>query len=306
MTDTTLNSYDHYVSQTYLKHFGFKKGKKDFVWMYRKKYGVVKGVPTDSICGEYSGDICEAFENKFALREILNLIEFAWNPFIEAIKNNNLLETHRELSNDDKIPFLEKILLFISYVRCLSPTMRNLSKEQNETLFSKVILPLQTKLDSRLDANDSIKKGTIKIEIGNNSYYKGQGINHLVDFAKILSKRTWVILKNSTRIKFITSDTPFISLLNRDLYLPLTPEYALIFSHFQSDKIKHYNVTAAEVENYNKNIVQWASDLVISSQENSEIKELVDKYREYKPTSKITLFPNGIITFQHQAIKSEN
>lgn len=60
MVHTLLDSYDHYVSATYLKNFS-KTPKHIFA--YRKKQMLEREMAISSICGTRGGDICHNFEN---------------------------------------------------------------------------------------------------------------------------------------------------------------------------------------------------------------------------------------------------
>ena len=86
---TLLKSYDHYVSETYLKKFS-KTPKHVFV--YRKKEKLEREMNIGSICGTRGGDICRGLGNIYALREILSDLEPAWNIFIESVKSRRILE----------------------------------------------------------------------------------------------------------------------------------------------------------------------------------------------------------------------
>src|SRR5262249_46928931 len=153
----------------YLKHFSFAKVKALFTYIYTKKRALQREVPIKTICGEIGGDICEEFENKFGLREILNLIEPSWNPFIESIKNNNLIATHEKLSKNEEIPFLAKVSLYMSFLRCFSPTMRKLLKQQTETMCREAVLLKLSNSNNPLDkyAYENLQKGNLKVAIGN-------------------------------------------------------------------------------------------------------------------------------------------
>lgn len=302
MTNKSLNSRDHYVSQTYLKHFCSSPG---FAFLHIKKVTFCKPVPIKSICYERGGDICDRFENKYGLRQILNRVEPSWNIFIQAIKNNNLIETHHLHFENQEMSFLEKICLFMAYLRALSPTMHKLEKEKRETIINKYILPLIADSNhSQLDDNSrkAIKNENIIVEIGDRNYYKAESIRILSDLPNTLYKRNWKVLRNSTNVKFITSDTPFISLINGDLYLPITPDYALIIENSFGNIISYKKVTKNDVKEYNKKIVQWASDQIISSTDDIGISKLVDKYRNYKPTNKFNSIQHDgsiILSTQH-------
>lgn len=131
MTNKSLDSYDHYVSRTYLRNFLYLP-KPEHVFVYRKKEKLEKPMPINSICGERGGDICTRFENPFGLREILAKIEPIWHVFITAVSNKNILSVNLTETTADKITFLEKVSLYIAYLRCLSPTFHELCRKINQ------------------------------------------------------------------------------------------------------------------------------------------------------------------------------
>jgi hypothetical protein len=309
MAHTNLNSLDHFYSQTCLRYFSYSPGH---VFMYRKKEKFEKSVPINSICCERGGDICESFENKFGLRQILDMVEPTWNIFIDGIKNKSINEIHAVHSQNSEIPFLEKVSLFISYLRCLSPTILRLLKEHHEEILNKFVLPLSATIENNqmdIATRELIQNGDIKVTIGNKSYYKNEVINFMAEMAQILYNKGWKVLINTTDTKFITSDTPFISLANGALYLPLTPEYALIFKPFPDSNIEYKKINRQEVKNYNKEIVKWASDQIISSTDDLGISKLVNKYRNYEVKNEYTSIKEKKgekIFFQHRAKLKEN
>lgn len=290
MSHRKLTSRDHYVSQTYLKHFSCHTG---YVFIYRKKEKLAKEVPIKSICYEKGGDICEDSTNKFSLRDLLAEIEPLWNNFIYAMKQRRILETNLDYSSTNQEPsFLGKISLFLSYLRCLSPEVNRLGKKRQELIANKTILPLLVNVeDDRLDeiTRESIRNGGYEAQIGNDQYYKGMGAKVLSKIATELYNRQWEILENTTDIKFVTSDTPLIPLVKPafierrpSLYLPLTPSHALLMKRGDS-AINYKNINRrAEIKEYNKEITKSAADIIISSSNDSGIAKLVDRYRDHE------------------------
>ncbi len=290
MTHRSLNSRDHYVSRTYLKHFCCSP---EHVFMYRKKEKFEKAAPVGTICCEPGGDICEHFTNKFVIREILSEIEPKWNIFINAVKNKNIVDVHKAESKAGERSFLESISLYIAYLRCLSPVVNKLAKEAREGVFNKFTLPLLADFeDERLDEDvrQSIRNGEFRVEIGDKQYYKAMGVHALLSIAVEFYERDWEVLINKSDVGFITSDTPIIPLpvaellLNEKapIYLPLTSNYALLIRPNQGWCIKYRDISRVKVKEYNKEIVKWAVDKVISSADDTGVSKLVDKYRNYE------------------------
>src|ERR1700722_9492129 len=82
-------SEDHYVAQTYLKHFGDPK-IGGMLHGYKKPSG--QGFPCwpGDICREWDGDINPTLKNPKLLGDFRALFEPHWNPSIEKILSGRL------------------------------------------------------------------------------------------------------------------------------------------------------------------------------------------------------------------------
>ncbi|HRD69205.1 MAG TPA: DUF4238 domain-containing protein [Legionella sp.] len=294
---TLLDSYDHYVSVTYLKNFS-KNPKHVFV--YRKKRALEREMAIGSICGARGGDVCHNFENIYALREVLADIEPAWNIFIESVQSRRVIETNASTPKVSDLTLLSRIGLYVAYLRCLSPTMLGLGQEQHERILNDYLLKMLA--ESNHENIDSIIKkaildGKIKAKIDDKDYFKAKSAGFLATLGNLIDQRNWEILVNKSSTKFITSDTPCIlpeflskthttleTVANRKLdpiYLPLTPDHALLIRADFGRKLSYTKVSPYQVKQFNKEIVKSAYDMVISYEYDYGISKLVDKYRHY-------------------------
>lgn len=297
MVHTLLGSYDHYVSKTYLQNFS---KTPEHIFAYRKKKVLETEMAISSICGTRGGDICYNFENIYALREILSNLEPAWNIFIESVQSQRVIETNTSTPKVADLTLLSRICLYIAYLRCLSPTMLGLGQEQHERILNDYLLMMLAKsnhegIDS--DVKKAILDGKIKAYIDDKDYFKARSAGFLAEFGHLIDQRNWEILINKSSTKFITSDTPcilpeFLSVSHRileivtnrkpdPLYLPLTPDHALLIRSELGRKLSYTEVTPYQVRQLNKEIVKSAYDLVISYEYDSGISKLVNKYRNY-------------------------
>lgn len=294
MANNKLDSYDHYVPRTYLKHFSCHE---KHVFAYSKKRLLDKPVPINSICGIRGGDIINFSSDKFGLRNLLKDIEKEWNLFLDLCKNKNLIQKINEPVQPEETPFLIKISIFMSYLLNLSPHLmsnRHLSEiifnMQKHKIYDKDIL-----IDKLLKKGiDLIDKGEMVMSIEQDDYYKYMGMRSLIETAKGIYDKRWILLFNSSDVDFITSDTPAIHftqdthehlLYHAQIYLPLTPKHAILIDPVRSSTIEYKEVTQGDVKKYNKQMIKFASDLVIASSKDPDpkISKLVEKYRSYKP-----------------------
>ena len=197
-----LNSYDHYVAQTYLRYFSCYK---NHVFVYRKKTGKKRSKGPEEIkkiCGKQGWDICQHLENVYALREFLNVIEPAWNLFIQSIKDETIHEIEMHESSD--IPVIMKGVLYIAYLRVLSPRSIEMAQKLREGIANH-LLPIRADKIEGLTAKQRklLKDGKIQVQFNDPVYFKGFAINQLDWVPQYIYSRNWDILINKTKTKFI-------------------------------------------------------------------------------------------------------
>lgn len=302
MVHKNEKSQDHYVSQTYLTHFSFSE---KFVYVYRKKEKYEKDIPIKSICVEVGGDLCNFYENRFAVREILSKCEPLWNIFIESVLNKTLADVDSPLLSldENEIPLYEWVLLYLAYLRCWSPVSIQQLRLQEEFFYNRCVLPFSRGIDDVL--RSKISNGSVRVEIDDKDYHKHQVIQLLCSVAKEFRGKNWDILVNETDVKFITSDTPFTPMFP-SLYLPLTPRYALVIRSDSGAKINYKKIDKKTVKKYNKEVVKYAKDLVISSEMCGKLSRLVDNHRYFRPevVFHVDESNTGVmkVFFQHKSI----
>lgn len=317
---TDLNSYDHYVAQTYLRHFSCYK---NHVFVYRKKTGAKRSKGPENIkkiCGERGWDICHHLENAYALREFLNVIEPAWNIFIQSIKDETLheIETHEA----SELPVIMKGILYITYLRLLSPRSIEMAQKLREGIANQLLATQVDKIeDLTPKQRQLIKDGKIQVQFNDPVYFKGFSLNHLYEVSEYIYSRNWDILINNTKTKFITSDNPLIfknfymkqgKIIHIDnqfmpLYIPLTPDIGLVIRKEQGTQINYKETLEEEVNALNEEMVKFATDLVITSHNKDEpnINTWMDKYKDTSPSvvfNEVNLGYQKIITMQQKPV----
>ncbi|HAW6249041.1 TPA: DUF4238 domain-containing protein [Legionella pneumophila] len=317
---TDLNSYDHYVAQTYLRHFICYK---NHVFVYRKKTGTKRSKGPEkikNICHKQGWDICQHLDNVYALREFLNVIEPAWNLFIKSIKDETLheIETHES----GELPVIMKGVLYIAYLRLLSPRSIKMAQKLREGMANQFLATQADKIeDLTSKQRQLIKDGKIQVQFNDPVYFKGFAINQLDWLPQYIYSRNWDILINNTKTKFITSDNPIIfknfylkngRIIQVDnqfmpLYIPLTPDIGLVIKKEQGTQINYKESLEAEVNALNEEMVKFATDLVISSHNKEDpcINTWMDKYKDTSPDvvfNEINFGQEKIITMQQKPV----
>ncbi|MGP0001312.1 MAG: DUF4238 domain-containing protein [Acetobacteraceae bacterium] len=104
---------DHYVAQTYLKHFA---GSDGMLRAYRKSDGKRFPCRPSDVCHEWNGDIIADFlSDPTALARYRKIFEPAWNPAIKELGKG-------QISNANKLA----IAGYWSNLLAFTPTCRRL------------------------------------------------------------------------------------------------------------------------------------------------------------------------------------
>src|SRR5580704_14206746 len=84
---------DHYVAQTYLKHFA---GSDGMLRAYRKSDGKHFPCRPNDVCHEWNGDIIEDFlSDPTALATYRKIFEPAWNPAIKELEKDQISNANK-------------------------------------------------------------------------------------------------------------------------------------------------------------------------------------------------------------------
>lgn len=228
---------NHFVSRGYLRFFCNEEEK---IIVYDKKDENVYTTTVGNIC--VKKNIYNCIENNQ---------EISWEDFYTEIDRNipktiNKIKQNCEISVIEK-PLQENIkqeLALIMVIQMLRTPERIFSQTD---LYDKILKDFRTDLNNE-DVIDKEEKLKILEKYSSKEYYKGialRGMNipeKLIKYVNILLDRTWVIYKNGTKNKFITSDNPLIlynfingnigmkngiGRLDTIIIYPITPEYLI-------------------------------------------------------------------------------
>lgn len=304
-----MESNDHYVSQTYLRHFANPNG--DIV-PYYKNAQVVVGKPKrpKSICFETEGDTNKYFQNPRLLDEFLPAFENPWNNNIASLENGFL---------DKNIKF--ELAGYIAFLRSCSPTAKRLGQR----MIAGAIEPMAYEIGlSGLDKADYLSDKD-KLALRNAFHKREIEINIDRDFAHAQSMRAligllhryycshWLVLINETNIPFITSDNPAI-LYYKDIhqqiaqtYLPFKPSMALLIApdldiaRPNVEDVNRYDnshnifgvIKESCVNKFNEAIVKSAERLVLHQNKEDWLEQLVRQYSKWRVDTIVSRLPTN-------------
>lgn len=289
---------DHYIAETYLKHF---LGNDGFLHVYRKSDGKYFPARPRDICHEWDGDIIQEFlANPNLLGEYRNLFEPAWNPAVAQLASGRV-------SREDKLA----ISGYLANLLVCTPAWRRISiKGNNANLLHtlKVHDALNTKHgkpDIKIkEALAALDSGQFKLDT-KPDFIRAICARHLMQYAWIFYNSNWLILRNDTATGFITSDNPAAfddpgpwrgQQPRLPRHFPITPGLCVScdmtlaerhdskpnFSLPPLGTVTATNARPAEVKRVNKAIVLCAEDFVILSQKTPSLEALTRKYATWR------------------------
>jgi hypothetical protein len=292
-------SHDHFVAQTYLKHWcdpktgmlrAYSKGGKEFPCY-----------PKD-VCREWNWDTNPAFRgNADLLADFRKAFEPFWKPTVASIRT-------AALSSGDKFTLAG----YWAQLTTCTPFWHSHAVE----LYEKHLLDfLPLAIDHVARENPQVREyahmalaeGRIVPNV-DRDYVKGLLTKHLTDHIIALYQLDWIILRNSTDISFITSDNPSSVFPYRrpmsvpvTRYLPLAPHLAIIATfdlrkHPQIQNrgqalpdlskpppgtIRREGVDRKRAKWLNRVVIMNADELVFCPSESRPVRRLVRGYRRF-------------------------
>lgn len=303
---------DHYIAQTYLKHFGDllfggmlhvyrKSGKPPFKCLPR------------ALCHEWDGDLNPTFipHRPELLGDFRTMCEPYWNPSIGSL----LLG---KISDQDKFVVSA---YFAHLMTCTKAWRRVYSAIYNQQFAGDLSFAKKMKEkhggqpDLPVEAIEMMERGEITVYI-EPAYIKAAVTRHLLEQACNAYNQDWTLLSNDTNQPFITSDNP-VALLHSGIvgepttrFLPITPSLCLSLTYDLSriksvdpqnpsfdflkpplGKIKYEKVNAAGAKYVNRLIAMCAEEMIFSSAASSGLDALVKKYAKYRVEAEYVELP---------------
>jgi hypothetical protein len=293
---------DHFVAQTYLKHFGDPK-IKGMLHAYRKPDGATFQCWPKDVCHEWDGDLNPEILNRpELLGDYRKIFEPQWDPALAKMLSH-------DLSAGDKFV----IAAYMANLMVCTPAWRRVGQEmygQNivSTLSAKNEVKQQSGQPDETLAEGlaMIKAGTLRVEVDAN-HIKAKSTRQLLVYACLAYNLDWLVKVNETDQPYLTSDNPVaMRFSGRHLdpltrLFPVSPKVSLEMTYDprKLPRIKMEDVTAimrspprgevrrsrakpGYVRMVNRTVVQCAESLVFSNRPDIGAGKLVSKYAKYR------------------------
>lgn len=192
---------DHYVAQTYLKHFADERG---LLHAYRKSDTKYFPTRTSDICHEPDGDIISKFLSDPAyLGAFRGAFEPMWNHVVGVLKSGACTK---------EVKF--HIAGYWANLLVCTPTWRRIGVE----LFNRSVrhtVTAHAQLSAKHgQANEMLNRAASALEKGRITvqteadYIRAQGAANVMKYAWARYNSDWPIVENDTDVEFVTSDNP--------------------------------------------------------------------------------------------------
>jgi hypothetical protein len=192
---------DHYVAQTYLKHFAGETGK---LRAYRKSDEKTFPCGPKDICKELDGDTIPDFlTDPEYLGKFRAIFEAAWNPSVEALEK-------RTIDREAKL----HIAGYWANLLVGTPTWKRVGTDLYRhnieyNLRARAILAREGgQPEELLEAGiKAIDRGELKFGV-EGDYIRGLGATYALQYAWKLYNADWYVHQNDTPVPLLTSDNP--------------------------------------------------------------------------------------------------
>jgi hypothetical protein len=323
-------SNDHFVAQTYLKHFA--DPRTGMLHAYRKPEGTEFPCWPRDVCREWDGDLNPILNRPELLGEYRRIFEPFWNLSVANILTGSV-------SAQDKWAvsgYMANLMVCVPAWRRVGVDMY----DQTTTADFITDVDLRRKHGQKIDEDlaecvELLKRGELGIAT-EPDYIKALATKNLMSYAWLSYNTDWLILRNDTEQPFITSDNPvayqYSGVHGSPVwrYLPITPTLCL---RIEYDPRRHRiegaippevlergltteprgtvgrtDAAPAEVREINKLAIQCAETVVFSSAPFEKLPFLVRRYGKYRMvTEHINLpeRPDGSVIYGQRVLVRE-
>jgi hypothetical protein len=297
---------DHFVAQTYLKHFG-DASRGGILHGYQKSTGRNFPCWPYDVCREWEGDLNPVLIKPALLGDFRMLFEPRWDAAIAALHS-------RKLGAEDRFAISG---YFANLMVCTPAWRRVAATTYNDHAKSFLIFSKQMKEKYGgnpglpVEAIEMLERGEIRLDHDPN-YIKAVITRQLMDFAWLTYHSDWTVIRNATAFPFITSDNPVAVRQSVDLrvpmtrYLPITPDLCLSVAYDGARKLPPIDASVAPMgrvkwgqatpqgaKSINRLVAQCAEELVISTAHSAGIESLVRNCAHFRVDADFVRLPSG-------------
>lgn len=295
---------DHFLAQTYLKHFG-DPSQGGMLHAYRKADEKYFPCWPKDVCHEWDGDLNPVLQHEpKLLGDFRKIFEPHWNSAIENMIAGAVTPTDKFV-----------VAAYMANMMVCTPAWRRVmqsavtDRKVGSFKFEQAMKEKHSGGDEELlEGARMLDRGELKITIDDN-YIKGKITQLLIDHACTIFSADWLILENKTDQAYLASDNPVaLSFSGRPgdaltRILPITPQLCLsirfdiagvtprrltpddvrkILQSPPQGKIIRAEAKPIDVRFANKLVVQCAEELVFSSRRDEAAAALATKYRNFR------------------------
>lgn len=296
---------DHYVAQTYLKHWVHPTTKS--LHGYSKSAEKEFPCSTRDVCQEWNWDTNPRFkDNPQLLADFRKMFEPQWNPTIGAIRAGSL-------SVDDRFALAG---YWAQLTTCTPAWHKNAVEMFEQQLIDFIPLTVEAFAQEYPQHREAVEKALAKGQIKPNvdeDYVKAILTAHLTEATFLLYEQNWTLLVNDTDAPFITSDNPSSVFPRRTLFdpltrfLPLAPDLAVLtvidprkkrnvdasvaIKELRPGSFSRRRISRGHAAHLNRVTVMNAGEIVLGSQPNRHSRRLVRNHRRFALSVQNEKFP---------------
>jgi len=305
---------DHFVAQTYLKHFG-DSTCGGMLHAYRKSDGQQFPCWPKDVCREWDGDLNDRLHDQGLLGEFRRMVEPWWNESVA----NALVE---KPSYHDKFV----IAMYMAHLMTCTPAWRRVGVSQHNQLLA-MHLSFAKRMKEKhggqpklpVEAIAMIERGEIALDT-DPDYIKALMTKSLMHYAWAIYNENWTLVQAYPDQPFLTSDNPVALKYSGAAgepvrrFLPITPQLSLAIkfepvvdpaaARLRPEELRaglerrpqgkiHYVTGDEELcWHINRFQAQCAEELVFSSRLEDAESRLVAKYARFRLDVECVQFPD--------------
>lgn len=313
---------DHYVAQTYLRHFANDTG---MLHVYRKADARYRTRSPKSVCHEWDGDLIPDFlKNEKMLGDYRAIFEPRWNDAITDL-NNGICDAAVKAVISGYWANLMVCTPAWTRVGIKMLDFAAMHRLRAEDILRTEAGKPDPKIKQMLAALES---GRYRIATEPNAV-RAMAARKLIEFAWALYNADWKVIRNDTGTGFLTSDSPVAfhdsgpwrgGQPGLPRYLPLSPRLGLCgdmgrtaprdepeFTRPPRGTVQWGSVPLQGVERVNRAVAECAEEIVISSSQSDAVQTLVTMCARYRVDMEFIEIrqPDGFLVGSHVRIQEQ-